>query len=74
MFQRPLSSGLCFAGLTLVAVAAVGYWLREGEASVTIEETEAEVQVGGPGEEKTVVFWIRNPTRRAVRVLGLEPC
>jgi hypothetical protein len=74
MLQRVLPAGFCFAGLALLAVTGVAYWTREAEESVAFEEMDAEVQVGGPNEEKAVVFWVRNPTRRPVRIIGLAPC
>jgi hypothetical protein len=59
-------------GTALLALSAGWYFIRDG-AVVTIDEPQRRLVLPA-GTTKPLTFHINNPTRRAIRVVGLASC
>jgi hypothetical protein len=74
MLLRVLPISLLLGGLGLLGLAAFGYFAPAADLTVTIDQQEQIVSDAKVGQLLPVAFRIRNPTDRAVRVVGLAEC
>jgi hypothetical protein len=75
MVYRLLSTGFLIAGLILLGVSAVVWYLDATDGpGVTLAEPERTLEAVTAGEPVVVSFAITNPTRHPSRIVGLAEC
>lgn len=74
MTYRFVSNGFVLAAFVLLGVAAYGYFTQQDGPEVTIEPAELVLADQSAGQVETVAFHMENPSRHAVRVVGLGIC
>jgi hypothetical protein len=74
MISRFLPIGLFLIGLVLLGAAGFAYFALVDGPGVTIDEPEREFAAWEVGQKREVAFRMHNPTRHAIRIVGLAPC
>jgi hypothetical protein len=66
--------GFILLGSVLLAVAAWQYFSPSGSPGLIVDEPDRDVSDYSAGQTTLLTFMFHNRSRRAVQVLGLEPC